>query len=98
MRVFFVLATSAALLIYSTRLWAPYHLDDQNVTKIAEDAAGLEHAAARIRVVLVQPAVPPSHWFSASMARAFLLPDRLGCLDRSVVSFVLPKNRQGFGK
>ena len=40
MRIFFVFAITVALLIYSTGLWAPYHLDDQNVVKIAEEGSG----------------------------------------------------------
>ena len=38
MRVFFVFAITASLLIYSTGLWAPYHLDDPQVVKISETA------------------------------------------------------------
>jgi tetratricopeptide (TPR) repeat protein len=40
MRVFFVFAIAIGLLIYSTGLWAPYHLDDPNVVKIAEKTFG----------------------------------------------------------
>src|SRR5260370_41406915 len=36
MRVFFVFAIAVGLLIYSTGLWAHFHLDDPNVVKIAE--------------------------------------------------------------
>src|SRR5438067_13837890 len=38
MRVFFVFAITAGLLIYSTGLTAPLHLDDPNVLRIAETA------------------------------------------------------------
>jgi tetratricopeptide (TPR) repeat protein len=38
MRVFFVFAVLTALLIYSTGLWAPFHLDDPTVVRAAETA------------------------------------------------------------
>jgi protein O-mannosyl-transferase len=38
-RVFFVFAVAAALLIYSTGLWAPYYLDDPQIVKISETVA-----------------------------------------------------------
>ncbi|HYR84419.1 MAG TPA: tetratricopeptide repeat protein [Terriglobia bacterium] len=36
MRVFFVFAIAGALLLYSSGLWAPYHLDDGNTLNIAK--------------------------------------------------------------
>jgi tetratricopeptide (TPR) repeat protein len=35
MRVFFIFAVAAGILLYSTGLWAPFFLDDSNVVKIA---------------------------------------------------------------
>src|SRR2546422_11052935 len=35
MRVFFVFAVAGAILLYSSGLWAPYHLDDANTLKLA---------------------------------------------------------------
>jgi hypothetical protein len=40
MRLFFVFAVGVGLLVYSTGLWATYHLDDSNVVRIAGDASG----------------------------------------------------------
>ena len=36
MRVFFVLAVAGAILLYSSGLWAPYHLDDASVLDSAK--------------------------------------------------------------
>src|SRR5712691_1809154 len=39
MRVFFIFAFTVGLLIYSTGISAPFHLDDANIVKIAETPA-----------------------------------------------------------
>src|SRR5205085_837296 len=36
MKLFFIFAVAAGILLYSTGLWAPYYLDDPNVVKIAQ--------------------------------------------------------------
>src|SRR3954465_4756006 len=37
MKVFFIFAVLAAILLYSSGLWAPFYLDDPNVLNLAQD-------------------------------------------------------------
>ena len=77
MRVFFVFAITAALLIYSTGLWAPYHLDDPQIVKISETVAWgtrvLGFASFVFAFALVNVAAPTSSSDAAANTPIFLI-------------------------